>query len=182
MLLGNKGVGCRCALWDLTRGDILRATIHCHRYVMCEKAQISLQPELKLFCNSQLSIQQGIGNQLLKPFTVQPEIQHPQASSKIEKCLQRNCLLLCLQKAQTAHQRSKSALVDCLAEHLVRVYCNEPYASFAQYYGVSQLQRAADQSGWKKSSFSITGGQQRQAFWQVPSTPLTAPVILLWIR
>lgn len=27
-------------------------------------------------------------------------------------------MLLCLQKVQTAHQRSNNALVDCLAEHL----------------------------------------------------------------
>lgn len=95
------------------------------------EAQIPLETELELVCNRQLSILQGTGNQLVTSFTAQPEIQHPQASSKIEKCLQRNCLLLCLQKVQRAHQRNKNALVDCLAEHLVRVYCNEPYASFA---------------------------------------------------
>lgn len=110
-------------------------------------------------------------NQLVTSFIAQQEIQLSQASSKIEKCLQRNCLLLCLQKVQTAHQRSNNALVDCLAEHLVRVYCNEPYASFAWYYGASQLQCAACLVWLKKSSLSITGGQQKQALWQVPNSP-----------
>lgn len=46
----------RCALWDVTRGDILRATIHCHRHMVCEQAQISQEPKLDLFWNRQLSI------------------------------------------------------------------------------------------------------------------------------
>lgn len=46
----------RCALWGVTRGDILRATIHCHRYMVREQAQISQEPKLDLFWNRQLSI------------------------------------------------------------------------------------------------------------------------------
>lgn len=138
-LLAKRDIEYKCVPLDKTRRTTFRTAIHYQRYAMCKEAQIPLEPEMP--------VQQEVENQLVTSFIAQREIQLSQASSKIEKCLQRNCLLLCLQKVQTAHQRSNNALVDCLAEHLVRVYCNEPYASFAWYYGASQLQCAADQSG-----------------------------------
>lgn len=86
---------------------------------------------------------QGIGFNIIHSYNIQSEIQHPQASSKIDECLQRNCLLLCLQKVQTAHQRSKNALVACLAAHLGYIVMSHMLA-LCRIHRVSQLQHAAD--------------------------------------